>query len=105
MKKLVYLMSKNKTRRCELKSFIRQYIPKSSSWHNLLSTRFRKHVSQKPTNVNIWQFIKPCRAIKFKKTQKFKKKGSQEIAIVRTGRIKKLKLCNLNNPINITKYK
>ena len=29
----------------------------------MLSTRFRKYVSQKPTNVNTWQFIKPCRAI------------------------------------------
>ena len=84
MKKLVHLMSKNKTRRRKIKRFIKQYIPKSSSWHNLLSTRFRKYVSQKPTNVNMWQFIKPCRAIK--KTQKFVKKGSQKITIVRTGR-------------------
>ncbi len=40
MKKLVYLMSKNKTRRRRIKSFIRCFIPKSSSWHNLLSTRY-----------------------------------------------------------------
>ena len=44
----------------------------------MLSTRFRKYVSQKPTNVNMWQFIIPCRAIT-KKTQKFKKKGSQKL--------------------------
>ena len=36
----------------------------------VLTPRFHKYVSQKPTNVNMWQFIKPCRAIK--KTQKFK---------------------------------
>ncbi len=58
MKKLVYLMSKNKTRRRRIKSFIRQFIPESSSWHNLLSTRYRKYVIQKPTNTNMWQFRK-----------------------------------------------
>ena len=45
MKKLVHLMSKNKTKRRKIKMFIKQYIPKSSSWHNFLSTRFRKYVS------------------------------------------------------------
>ena len=95
MKKLVHLMRKNKTRRRKIKRFIRQYIPKSSSWHNLLSTKFRKYVSQKPTNVNIWQFKKPCCAIK--KTHKLIKKESQKIAIMRTGRTKKHKLCKLNN--------
>ena len=36
MKKLVYLKSKNKTRRHRIKSYIRQLISESSSWHNLL---------------------------------------------------------------------
>ena len=49
----------------------------------------------------MWQFIQPCRAIKFKKTQKFEKKGSQKITIVRIGRTKKHKLYKLKNPINI----
>ena len=89
MKKLVHLMRKNKTRRSKIKRFIRQYIPKSSSWH------INKYVSPKPTNVNIWQFKKPCRAIK--KTHKLIKKESQKIAIMRTGRTKKHKLCKLNN--------
>ena len=53
MKKLAHLMSKNKTKRHKIKRFIKQYILKSSSSHNLLSTRFRKYVSQKPTNVNM----------------------------------------------------
>ncbi len=56
MKKLVYLMSKNKTRRRRIKSLIRRFIPKSSSWHNLLSTRYRKYMIQKPTNTNMWRF-------------------------------------------------
>ena len=47
MKKLVHLMSKNKKRRRKIKSLIKQLIPKSSSWHNLLSTRYRKHIIQK----------------------------------------------------------
>ena len=61
----------------------------------LLSTRFRKYVSQKPTNVNMWQFIKPCRTIK--KTQEFKKKGSQKITIVRTGRANIYTVRDLNS--------
>ena len=63
---IVHLMSKNKTRRRKIKRFIKQlFLNHRLNWHNLLSTRFRKYVSQKPTNVNMWwQFIKPCRAIK-----------------------------------------
>ena len=95
MKKLVHLMIKNKTKRRKIKRFIKQYIPKSSSWHNLLSTRFRKYVSQKTTSVNMWQFIKPCRAIK--KTQKFRKKGSQKITIVRTNRANIYTVRDLNS--------
>ena len=95
MKKLVHLMSKNKTKRRKIKRFIKQYIPKSSSRHNFLSTRFSKYVSQKPTNVNMWQFVKPCRAIK--KTQKFKKKRSQKITIVLTGRANIYTVRDLNS--------
>ncbi len=64
MKKLVYLMSKNKTRRCRIKSLIKQFIPKSSSWPNLLSTRYCKYVIQKLANTNMWQFWKPTKFAK-----------------------------------------
>ena len=62
MRKLVNLMSKNKKRRHKIKKLIRQLVPRSSSLHNLLSTRYRKDVSHKQTNVNVWQFRNPCRA-------------------------------------------
>ena len=88
MKKLVYLMSKNKTRRHRIKSFIRQFIPESSSWHNLLSTRYRKYVIQKPTNTNMWQFRKPT---------KFAKKECLKITNKHTSRTRKHKLFKLNN--------
>ena len=39
MKKLVHSISRNKTRRHKIKSFIGRLIPKSSALHNLLSTR------------------------------------------------------------------
>ena len=64
MKKLVYLMSKNKTRRRRIKSLIKQFIPKSSCWHKLLSTRYCKYVIQKPTNTNMWQFQKVTKSAK-----------------------------------------
>ncbi len=88
MKKLVHLMSKNKTRRRRIKSFIRQFIPESSSWHNLLSTRYRKYVIQKPTNTNMWQFRKPT---------KFAKKECLKITNKHTSRTRKHKLFKLNN--------
>ena len=55
MKKLVHSMSKNKKRRHKIKSFIKRLIPKSSALHNLLSTRYRKSVSEKFANINMWQ--------------------------------------------------
>ena len=69
MKKLVHSMSRNKTRRHKIKSFIRRLIPKSSALHNLLSTRYRKCLSQKLTNINmyVWQFRKARRARKMGK--------------------------------------
>ena len=59
----------------------------------ICSTKFRKHVSQKATNVNKWQFIK--RAIK--KTQKFKKNGSQKFTVARTGRANIYTVRDLNS--------
>ena len=59
MKKLVHSMSKNKKRRHQIKSFIKRLIPKSSALHDLLSTRYRKYVSEKLANVNcnsMWQY-------------------------------------------------
>ena len=90
MKKLVHSMSKNKKRRHKIKSFIRRLIPKSSALHNLLSTRYRKHFSQKLTNINMWQFWKPCRSIKM---QKYIKKGNLKITNMRPASI----LRTLNN--------
>ena len=75
MRMLVNLISKNKKRRHKIKKLIRQLVPHSSSLHNLLSTRYRKDVSHKQTNVNVWQFRIPCRARKmqmFIKTQTVK---------------------------------
>ena len=84
MKKLVHSMSKNKKRRHKIKSSIRRLIPKSSALHNLLSTRYRKYFSQKLTNINMWQFWKPCRASKMQKVQKSIKKEHLKIANMRT---------------------
>ncbi len=42
IKKLINLMSKNKKLRRKIKISIKRLIPKSSAWHNLLSTRYRK---------------------------------------------------------------
>ena len=95
MKKLIYFMSKNKKRRHKIKSYIRQLIPKSSALYNLLSTRYRKYVSLKPVNVNMWKFRKPCRA---RKLQKFIKKETLKTANLRASRTKQHKLCTLNNP-------
>ena len=58
IKKLVYLMSKDRKRRCVIKRFIKQSIPKSSCFHNLLSTRYRKDVIQQQTNAYMWKFRK-----------------------------------------------
>ena len=99
MKKLVHSMSRNKTRRHKIKSFIRRLIPKSSALHNLLSTRYRKCLSQKLTNINIymWQFRKARRARKMPKL----KKEFLKIANVRCSRRNQHKVCTLNNPIKI----
>ena len=64
VKNLVHSMSRNKKRRHKIKSFIRRLIPKSSALHNLLSTSYRKYVSEKLANINMWQFCKLCRASK-----------------------------------------
>ncbi len=92
MKKLVYLMSKNNTKRRKIKSLIKRLIPKSSSWHNLLSTRYRKCVIQKLANTNMWQFRKPTKFAK-KECQK----GSLKITNKNTSRTRKHKLFKLNN--------
>ncbi len=92
MKKLVYLMSKNKTKRRKIKSLIKQLIPKSSSWHNLLSTRYRKCVFQKLANTNMWQCRKPT---KFAKKECLK--GSLKITNKNSSRTRKHKLFKLNN--------
>ena len=52
-------MSKNRKSRRVIKRFIRQSIPKSSFFHNLLSTRYRKDVIQQQTNAYMWKFRKP----------------------------------------------
>ena len=83
-------MSRNKKRRHKIKSFIRRLIPKSSALHNLLSTRYRKYVSEKLANINMWQFCKLCRASKM---QKYIKGKNQKIANMRSGRT----LRTLNN--------
>ena len=99
MQKLVHSMSKNKKRRHKIKSFIRRLIPKSSALHNLLSTRYRKCLSQKLTNINmyVWQFRKACRARKMLKL----KKEILKIANVRSSRRNQHKVCTLNNLIKI----
>ena len=53
MKKLVHSMGKNKKRRLKIKSCIKRLIPKSSALHDLLSTRYRKYVSEKLANINM----------------------------------------------------
>ena len=70
VKKLVHLMSKNRKSRRVIKRFIKQSIPKSSCFHNLLSTRYRKHVIQQQTNVYKWKFRKPFCAIKSKRIRR-----------------------------------
>ena len=72
IKKLIHSMSKKRKRRHKIKSFIRRLIPKSSALHNLLSTRYRKYVSEKLANINMWQFRKFCRASKMQKCIKTK---------------------------------
>ena len=81
MKKLVHSMSKNKKRRHKIKSFIKRLIPKSSALHNLLSTRYRKSVSEKFANI-LWQLCKLCRTSKM---QKSIKRENLNIANMRTG--------------------
>ncbi len=92
MKKLVYLMSKNKTKRRKIKSLIKQFVPKSSSWHNLLSTRYRKCVIQRLANTNMWQFRKPT-----KFARKESQKRSLRVTNKHTSRTRKHKLFKLNN--------
>jgi hypothetical protein len=69
VKKLVHLMSKNRKSRRVIKRFIKQSIPKSSCFHNLLSTRYRKDVIhfQQQTNAYMWKFRGPFHAIKSKR--------------------------------------
>jgi hypothetical protein len=55
-------MSKNRKSRRVIKRFIKQSIPKSSCFHNLLSTRYRKDVIQQQTNAYMWKFRKPFHA-------------------------------------------
>ena len=99
MKKLVHSMSRNKTRRHKIKSFIRRLIPKSSALHNLLSTRYRKCLRQKLRSINIymWQCRKAHRARKMLKL----KKEFLKIANVRSSRRNQHKVFTLNNPIKI----
>ena len=92
IKKLFYLMSKNRKRRRKIKSLIKQFIPKSSSWHNLLSIRYRKCVIQKLANTNMWQFRKPTKFAK-----KESQKRSLKITNKHTSRTRKHKLFKLNN--------
>ena len=70
VKKLVHLMSKNRKSRRVIKRFIKQSIPKSSCFHNLLSTRYRKDVIQQQTNAYMWKFRKPFYAIKSKRIRR-----------------------------------
>ena len=52
-------MRKNRKRRCKIKVLIKRLIPKSSAWHNLLSTQYRKNAFRRQTNE--WRFWKcPC---------------------------------------------
>ena len=61
-KKMLNFMRKNKTRRLRIKLQIMKSIPKSSAWHNLLCTIFRKYMLRQQANT--WQYWKaPCRAI------------------------------------------
>ena len=97
MKKLVNSMSRNKNRRHKMKSFIRRLIPKSSALHNLLSTTYRKCLSQKLTNnIYKWQFRRVCHGRKMLKL----KNEIPKISNVRSRRNQD-KLCTLNNPIKI----
>jgi hypothetical protein len=50
---LVHLMNKNRKSRHLIKRFIKQCIPKSSCFHNLLSTRYRKDIIQQQTKAYI----------------------------------------------------
>ena len=95
MKKFVNLMMKNRKKRSRIKRYIRQFIPKSSALHNLLSTRYRKHASQKLTNIYMWQFGKPCRP---RRMPKLIKKENLKNANMCYSRTKQHKFCTLNNP-------
>ena len=93
-------MSKNETRRRKIKRFIKQYIPKSSFWRNLLSTRFRKCQSETSkckhvvaTYKAVSCYLEDSKLL----SQKFKKKGSQKITIVRTGRANIYTVQDLNS--------
>ena len=56
VKKIVNLTAKNKSRRRKIKMVIKRVIPKSSAWHNLLSTAYRKIFLHRQTNE--WRFWK-----------------------------------------------
>ena len=63
VKKLVNMMFKNRTCRCKIEALVNRLIPKSSAWHNLLSTRYRKNIFHK--QIKEWQFWNsPCCARK-----------------------------------------
>ena len=100
VRKLVYLMSKNKTKRRKIKSLIRRFIPKSSSWHNLLSTRYRKYVIQKPTNTNIWQFRKPTKFAKKEYLKRSFKIANKNTSRTRGHKLFKLKMLRSLTQIN-----
>jgi hypothetical protein len=74
VKKLVHLMSKNRKSRHVIKRFIKQSIPKSSCFHNLLSTRYQKDIIQQQTNAYMWKFRKPFHAKSTKSMSKTKRR-------------------------------
>ncbi len=71
IRKLVDLMSKYRTQRHMLKRFIKQSIPKSSCFHNLLSTSYRKGIIQQQTYAYIWKFKKLFYAKSNNRIQRF----------------------------------
>ena len=51
-------MRKNRNSRCKIKFFIRRFIPKSSSWYNLLSTKCRKDIVERNKNErHFWKWF------------------------------------------------
>ena len=94
IKKLINLMSKNKKLRRKIKISIKRLIPKSSAWHNLLSTRYRKNMFERQTNGwLVWKC--PCCTRKIHKpTKKHKllKLGRTKILSTATSKCDKQRL-------------